>query len=123
MFASLDGQSVFGGSEIEVIFGSVKRAYIERAAAGVDGVVSIDLGKRGRSVTQKGVLQGKSRSELNERIKAIGAFIDGKAHTLVTNNGERVENLRVDSFKSINERASGSGLVCDYEIVYTQLKV
>ena len=60
---------------------------------------------------------------MNERINAISAYMDGDTHTLVTNGGEEFDNLRMDVFKVTKERTSGSGVVIDYEIVYTQLVV
>ena len=60
---------------------------------------------------------------MNERISAISACLDGNTHTLVTGNGETFENLRMDVFKLGKERSSGAGLIVDYEIVYTQLRI
>ncbi|UCE49950.1 MAG: hypothetical protein JSW47_07295 [Phycisphaerales bacterium] len=57
-----------------------------------------------------------------DRLRAISAFMDGDMHHLVTSDGTEFENLRMDSFKVDNERISGSGLVCDYEIIYRQLE-
>jgi hypothetical protein len=42
---------------------------------------------------------------------------------LVIRNGEEFDNVRMDAFKVTEEKTSGSGLCCDYEIVYTQLVV
>jgi len=51
----------------------------------------------------------------------FGAFMDGAAHVLVTSSGEQFDNLRMDSFEVSETRASGGGVVVDYEIVYRQL--
>jgi len=125
MGARLDGQILFdesaGGAEIEA--GGFARESIERNIAGLEGVLSIDLGGRGRKIKQTGVLRAASRAQMNEKISAILAFMDGDIHTLASGKGEEFDNLRMDSFKISSERPSGAGVAADYEIVYTQLAV
>ena len=58
---------------------------------------------------------------MNDRVNAISAFADGNTHTLVTNTGESLDNLRVDSFETEKERTDGIGIIVEYRIVYTQL--
>ncbi len=123
MSATLDGQSLFDEQQLEIEPGSISRDSIERAVPGLDGVLSIDLGGRGRKIKQKGVLRAKSRSQMDDRISVISAYMDGDTHTLVTSGGKEFDNLRVDVFKVSKERASGGGVAIDYEIVYTQLEV
>jgi len=123
MSTTLDGQSLFDEQELKIESGSLRRGSIERTVVGLDGVLSIDLGKRGRKVKQAGVLRAKSRLQMNERIGVISAYMDGDTHTLVTSNGEEFDNLRMDVFKVSKERASGGSVAIDYEIVYTQLVV
>jgi len=120
---ALDGQSLFGEQHLEIELGSASRASMERALPGLDGVISIDMGGRSRKIKQKGVLRAKSRAQMDERISAISAYMDGNTHTLVTDSGEEFDNLRIDVFKVRGERAGGGGIAVDYEIVYTQLKV
>ena len=123
MSITLDGQILFDEQELEIEPSSVSRDSIERTVPGLDGVLSIDLGERGRKIKQKGILRTMSRSQMNERINAISAYMDGDTHTLVTNGGEEFDNLRMDVFKVTSEGTSGGGLCCNYEIVYTQLRV
>jgi len=123
MSATLDGQSLFDEQQLEIEQGSISRDSIERAVPGLDGVLSIDLGRRGRKIKQKGVLRAKSRSQMDDRISVISAYMDGDTHTLVTSGGKEFDNLRVDVFKVSKELASGGGVAIDYEIIYTQLKV
>jgi len=119
---TLDGQVLFDSQDLEIRALSFRRAFLERTIAGVDGVLSIDLGKRGRKVRQSGLLRSASRSQMEQRLKAISAFMDGAAHVLVTSSGEQqFDNLRMDSFEVSETRASGGGVVVDYEIVYRQL--
>jgi len=123
MSVTLDGQILFEEQQTEIEPGSFGRASIERMVPGLEGVLSIDLGGRGRKIRQIGVLRAKSRAQMNERISEISVFMDGDIHTLVSSSGVEFDNLRMDSFKIGNERAGGNGVVADYEIVYTQLKV
>ena len=121
MSVTLDGQVLFDQQQLEIEAGSFSRNSIEAAVPGLDGVLSVDLGRRGRKIKQKGVLRAKSRSQMNNRIGAISAYMDGDVHTLVTGSNEEFGNLRMDVFKVSEERSDGSGIAVDYEIVYTQL--
>jgi len=123
MSVTLDGQVLFDEHQIEIKLDSISRDLVERAVPGLDGVLSIDLGKRSRKVKQAGVLRARSRLEMDNKINAISIFMDGNTHKLVTNSGKEFDNLRMDVFKVSKERASSSGVVVDYEIVYTQLNV
>lgn len=123
MRTTLDGQVLFDEQLLEIEVGSLQRAIKERAAAGLDGVVSIDLGGRGRGLKQKGQLRAVSLQQLQQRIEQISLLMDGKAHTLVTNEGRVFENMRIDKFRVTERNESGGGIVVGYEIEYTQLKV
>ena len=123
MSATLDGQKLFDEQDLKIEPGSVSRDSTERTVSGLDGVLSIDLGRRSREIKQRGVLRAKSKSQMNERISTISAYIDGNTHTLVTKSDEKFENLRMDVFKVMEKRVSGGGFCCDYEIIYTQLVV
>ena len=120
MSVTLDGQILFEEQQTEIEPGSFSRDSIEQTVPGLEGVLSIDLGGRGRKIKQTGVLCTNSRAQMNERISVILAFMDGDTHTLVSSGGE-FDNLRMDSFKISNERVGGNGIAVDYEIVYTQL--
>ncbi len=121
--ANLDGVRLFGESEEEIEVGSLSRECIERAIGGLDGVMSIDLGGRGRKIRQKGEIRARSRAELNSKVEEMSSFIDGDVHTLTTSQGEVFENVRVDSVNVKNVRVSGGGVVADYEVIYRQLTV
>jgi len=112
---------LFDEQQLEIEQDSLNRDSIEKAVAGLDGVLSIDMGERARKIRQRGTLRAQSRAQMNTRINAISAYMDGKTHTLVSNEGETFDNLRMDSFKVNRKRAGGGGMVVDYEIVYTQL--
>ncbi len=123
MATTLDGQRLFDEQQLEIESGPAGRDSIERKIAGLDGVLSIDLGGRGRLIKQSGLLAGQSRLQVNRRIDAISAYMDGAAHTLITSDGEKFENLRMDAFRITRRRTSGIGVSVEYEIVYTQLLV
>jgi hypothetical protein len=121
MKTTLDAQTLFDEQALEITADSFHRDSIERTAPGLDGVLSIDLGLRGRKIRQTGTLRSKSRTQLDERISKISAFMDGDTHTLITGSDREFTNLRMDSFKTTAEHADGTGIMVDYEIIYTQL--
>jgi hypothetical protein len=121
MKATLDAKMIFDEQALEIRADSFSRDSIERTIPGLNGVLSIDLGLRGRKIRQTGTLRATSRTQLDERISKIAAFMDGVTHILVTGNGREFTNLRMDSFKTSKEHADGTGIVTDYEIIYTQL--
>ena len=121
MSVTIDGQTLFDEHQLEIETGSFNRDLIERSMPGLNGVLSIDLGRRCRKIKQTGTLRARSRAKLNERISAISAIADGDTHTLVADSGETLGNLRMDSFKTNKEQTDGIGIVVNYEIVYTQL--
>ena len=112
---------MFDEQGLRVELGSIARATIERAIAGLDGVIGVDLGQRGREIAQKGTLRAPSKNQLYDRIGGIADYMDGYAYTLVANDGRTFENVRIDVFKLDNERTDGRGLAVDYQIIYTQL--
>jgi hypothetical protein len=121
MNTTLDGQEVFDKQQSEIEVGSFSRDSIERAVPGLDGTLSIDMGRRSRKITQTGTLRAKSRTHLDDRITAISHYMDGNTHSLITIDGRQFDNVRMDTFKVKNERADGACIVVDYEITYTQL--
>jgi len=121
MKVTLDSQMLFDEQALEISADSFSRDSIERTVPGLDGVLSIDIGRHGRKIKQTGTLRAKSRVQLDERISKIAAFMDGDTHTLTTGSGRDFANLRMDSFKAGTENANGTGITVDYEIVYTQL--
>jgi len=121
MGVTLDGQRVFDEGGLRFEFGSWRRDSVERSAAGLDGVVSVDMGCRSREDIQRGTIRASSRVDFAERLEQIDAFADGGTHTLVRESGEQLCNLRMDSFEVSGERTDGAGVVADYEIVWTQL--
>jgi hypothetical protein len=119
MSVKVDNQMIFGDDSPVITVGSIQRSVIENSVAGLDGIVSIDLGSRGRKLRQVGHLRAKSTAELNKMIASIEQFLDGRTHSLVSGEDGTFENLRLDSFKITQRSSDGTG--ADYEIIYTQL--
>jgi len=118
---TLDRQALFDERDLQIEVGSEARACVERAVCGLDGMLSIDLGRRPRQIRQKGTLRAASRAALRSRVDAIAAFLDGTTHTLVAADGTPYAELRLDVFRQQREQVEGPGFVVAYEIIYTQL--
>ena len=121
MSTTLDGKTLFDERDLRIDAGSPSRASVERAVAGLDGVLNIDLGQRTRTIRQRGVLHARSQVEMNNRIAAIASLIDGSTHTLRTDDCCEYTRLRVDAFKQRSRSVAGPGVAVEYEITYTQL--
>ncbi len=121
MTVTIDGRALFDEQGLTIAVASFSRNSIERKIPGLDGVLSIDLGRGSQKIRQTGTLRAKSRTQLNERINGISGLMDGKTHTLETKTGDTLANLRMDSFEVGKERTDGIGMIVDYEIVYTKL--
>ena len=120
MKATLDGINLLEQRELTV--GSWRRDEVERAVAGLDGAVSIDLGMRSRELVQAGVLWAVSEAKLKQRVDVITLLMDGSGHVLVTGDGRSFANVRIDSFEAGPREYSGRGVSCEFEIRYTQLR-
>lgn len=123
MRVRLDEIELFDDEQIEIKIGSIEREFVERSAAGVDGVLRIDTGKRGRAIKQKGILRAKTKEKIEEMIGTIGAFQDGNSHRMSDSQGRRFEDICIDKFEAGEIKVSGGGVWCEYEIIYSQLKV
>lgn len=121
MSTTLDGKALFDERELEMQVGPWERTHVERAIPGLDGVLSIDLGRRRRRIRQRGTLRAVGGAEMTSRVSAIEAFLDGAGHTLVTASGCSYANVRADVFQQLDRDIAGAGVTVAYEIVYTQL--
>lgn len=104
-----------------VIPQSWRRETVDRGFAGLNGVLSIDLGLRERQLKQKGRLIADSVTAMAKLIENISGYINGQAYTLIDQSGYSYANVRMDSFKLSESVTLGNQACCDYEIVYTQL--
>lgn len=93
----------------------------EKSFAGIDGMISIDLGRRGRTLKQQGWLTAASKAALQQKCDEISAYIDGQAYELVDSNGTVYANVRMDSFQLLTELYTASPVRCEYEVAYAQM--
>ena len=107
--------------EQNLTIGSWWRDSSERAVAGLDGVLSVDLGKRSREIVQNGILRAVSEKALESEIKSVVSLMDGGTHTFLLDNGQELENLRIDAVETDGQAHSGGGVHCKLQIRYTQL--
>jgi hypothetical protein len=121
MGVTLDNQRIFGDDVQVIKVESLRRSFAESSAAGLNGVISIDLGSRGRKIKQTGHLRARSIVELSDKIAVIETFLNGRTHALLSTNDGSYENLRMDTFKIMQRNNDGAGVTTDYEINYTQL--
>jgi len=119
---TLDGKALFDERELTIAVGPVERASVERGVPGLDGLASIDLGRRGRKVRQRGTLRATNQARMDARIAAIEVLLDGAPHSLLVSDGRRYDDLRMDAFVQRDRRVEGAGVVVEYEITYTQLR-
>ena len=102
---------------------SWRRETLERSFAGLDGVVSTDLGRRERMFKQRGSLWAESVAALTRLMENISAYIDGQCYDLIDQNGIVYPYVRMDSFTLRGAISAGNQARCDYEIIYTQLSI
>ena len=121
MRTTLDGKTLFDERDLEIRIDPWERIHVERAVPGLDGVLSIDLGRRSRRIRQQGTLRAVDATEMSSRLSAIEAFCDGDTHTLVTTDGSSHANVRFDALKELSRDVTGVGVALTYEIIYTQL--
>ena len=121
MSTTLDGEALFDEQDLRIEADSSQRASIERAVSGLDGTASIDLGRRCRKLRQHGTIRAVSRTQMNVRLLAIEAFVDGQTHTLTACDGRTYSQVRMDTMQLLATRSAGPGISVEYEITYTQL--
>jgi hypothetical protein len=123
MSTTLDGEALFDEQDLQIEVDSPQRGSIERSIPGLDGTLSIDLGRRARKLRQHGTIRATSRTQMQIRLLAIESFIDGQTHTLASADGRTYDRVRVDAMRLLNTRPAGPGIGVEYEITYTQLGV
>lgn len=119
MNATLDG--VVGFEQVDIAVGSWERGSVERSAAGVDGVVSVDLGLRRREIVQRGLIWAFTNEQLRSKFDTIRMLMDGGTHTMIGDDGSYFDRLRVDGVEEGRRAYSGRGVSCEFEIRYRQL--
>ena len=108
--------------QTELAVGSWRRESIEKAAAGVDGAIKVDLGRRTREIVQKGVMWSPSRAALMAKVDFIYDMGNGASHTMETAEGDKFENMWIETVKIGSTEYRGSGASVEVEIRYVQLR-
>jgi hypothetical protein len=119
--STIDGQALFASGPHAFTVGSVEQQVIRRSAAGLDGEMVIDLGRRGRVIRQTGRLQAATVGELQAAFDQLHTFVDGHLHTLVDANGREFAGVLMEAIAPAGPVQHGRGYWCDYEIVYRQV--
>ncbi|MFC1783909.1 hypothetical protein ACFL02_10065, partial [Planctomycetota bacterium] len=114
-----DNQDFFGKGQHTFQPMSWRRETLERSFAGLDGVVSTDLGRRERTFKQRGCLSAESVAALTRLMENISTYIDGQCYDLVDQNGTLYPYVRMDSFTLRGPISAGNQARCEYEIIYT----
>jgi hypothetical protein len=118
---TFNGQAMFGHGEQSLEGESWRRARVDRGFGGLDGVLSVDLGRRERKLRQRGELTGASRGAVQAMTAVITNYLDGMAYELIDADGTIYSNVRMDSFELAGPICAGVPARCEYEIRYTQL--
>lgn len=105
---------------LKFMAGSWARESIEKSAAGLDGVVSVDLGMRKRKIKVSGLVEDQSKDALKQKAAQIEALVDGGMHTLESD--AMYENIKIESFAVVKESSSGRGVGCEFEMGLSQLR-
>ncbi len=108
--------------QTELAVESWRRESIERTAAGIDGTLKVDLGRRTREIVQKGVIRSPSRAALLAKVDFICDMGNGASHTIETADGDKFENIWIDIVKVGSTEYRGSGAAIEIEIRYVQLR-
>ena len=118
-----DNKKLFSKGQHTLVCLSWCREAIDRGFAGLDGMMSVDLGRRERKLKQRGCLTASSSSTLIDLIDAVADYINGQTYDLVDQNGVSYSHVRMDSFTLLGPITAGNQVCCEYEIHYTQLSV
>ena len=116
-----DGKELFGKGDYSLQVRSWRREGVDYGFAGLDGVVSVDLGRRERKLKQRGWLTAESVGALMRQMEEISGYIDGQGYELVDQGGISYGRVRMDSFTLLGSITAGNQARCEYEINYTQL--
>ncbi len=117
---TLDGEAIFASGPHTLQIGPWQRKHLRRGFPGLDGELTVDLGRRGRTLTQSGRLQAANLADLQSLVNAIDALDDGQPHTLATAEGRTFSGVLVENFRLTTPLQTGRLAWCDYTIEYRQ---
>lgn len=119
MWLKLDGTIQFEQALLSIDGWS--RQCDERSAVGLDGVLSVDMGRRTRRIVQEATIRSVSKNTMQDSIEVLNNTIDGLEHILQLQDGRSFEHLRVDDIAFGQVQISGAGVTCSVKITFTQL--
>ncbi len=119
-YIMFDDNHLWGGGTHHILPGAWARQQVEYATAGLDGVVSLDLGRRSRQIRQTGRLTAETLGKLHEMIDTIESYANGQTYELIDQDGRRYRNVRLDMFRQKEPVQRAAFFSCEYEILYTQ---
>ena len=120
---TFDGKMLFDSGQHTIQTMSWKRESFDYRFGGLDGVFSLDLGRRTRTLKQHGWIAADSAAALNQMIEEITSCIDGEVHDLVDAYGVSYANVRMETFTPRGEIKIANQIRCEYEIQYTQFSM
>ena len=115
----IDGEVKIDEANFEA--GSVRRQVVERSVGALDGVVSIDLGGRGRDIAVEGILRAASGKGLDVLTDMIEAKMDGGVCVLSIDDGREFDDVRIDVFETAEREFGGSSVSCKCKLQCRQL--
>ncbi|MHC4981548.1 MAG: hypothetical protein ACYTF6_00055 [Planctomycetota bacterium] len=119
--SSLDGQDLFGSGPHSIRPETWSRAVQYRGFAGINGLLTLDMGLRSRRINQTGRLQAATTSAIHAIVSEIEAKLDGGIHTLTDDLGFTYPTVLVERFEQSTPVRRSQGFWCDYKISYRQL--
>lgn len=120
--STVDEEELFASGPSGLLVGSWTRRLLRRELPGLDGEVVVDLGLRGRPLTQIGRLSAHSPLAFHSMLESIARFQDGRPHSLLDRHNTFYRNVLMLSFELTTPVTAGpDGLWADYRIEYLQL--
>lgn len=96
----IDDEPLLASGPHAITVGQFKRRRIDRTFAGIDGVVSIDLGAGGRAIAIAGRLVASDRDGLLDQMAALSALnASAGLHTLQVGDGRTFANVRLEHIR------------------------
>jgi len=118
--ATLDAAELFASGAHEIVAGSPERLSGERTFSGLAGALIVDLGRRPRTLVQRGRLSAASAESLAQLEAAIEARVDGAVHKLIARDGTEYPYVRLERFTRRGPVEVGLRYHRAYEIAYTE---
>lgn len=118
---TIDGNELFTTGPSEIVCEGWPRQMIRRGFSGINGEALLDMGSRGRRLTQRGILSGATAELLQQQIDAVNELADGKIHRLVDSDGVVFQKVVMENFQPTTPMRNCGVFRCEYETIYRQL--